>query len=104
EVAQKRSYDWPMAQAAVAFRLDGGKAADVSIVIGSVAPTPLVAEAAMKEIEGKAITEESAAKAGEAATEGAKPLKQNEYKTRLLAVAVKRALLTAAGEKKYWQT
>jgi xanthine dehydrogenase YagS FAD-binding subunit len=104
EVAQKRSYDWPMAQAVVAFHLDGTMAKDVRIILGHVAPTPLVAEAARKEIEGKEITEETAAKAGEAATEGAKPLKQNEYKTRLLAVAVKRALLTAAGAKKYWQT
>jgi len=104
EVAHKRSYDWPMAQAVVAFSLDGKKATDVRIILGHVAPTPLRAEAAMKEIEGKEITEETAAKAGEAATEGAKPLKQNDYKLRLLAVAVKRALLTAAGAKKYWET
>ena len=103
EVAQKRSYDWPMAQAVAALHLDGDKAKDVRIVLGHVAPTPLLAEAAMKEIEGKEITEETAAKAGEAATEGAKPLKQNEYKLRLLAVAVKRALLSAAGAKKYWE-
>ncbi|MBI1917039.1 MAG: FAD binding domain-containing protein [Planctomycetes bacterium] len=104
EVAQKRSYDWPMAQAVVAFHLDGKKAKEVRIILGHVAPTPLIADAAMKEVEGKEITEETAAKAGEAATEGAKPLKQNEYKLRLLAVAVKRALLTAAGAKKYWVT
>jgi len=103
EVAQKRSYDWPLAQAMVAFHLDGDKAKEVRIILGHVAPTPVIADAAMKEIEGKEITEETAAKAGEAATEGAKPLKQNEYKLRLLAVAVKRALLTAAGAKKYWE-
>jgi len=103
EVAQKRSYDWPVAQATVAFRLDGDKAKDARIVLGHVAPTPLLAEGAMKVIEGSEITEETAAKAGEAATEGAKPLKQNEYKLKLLAVAVKRALLTAAGAKKYWE-
>jgi len=103
EVAHKRSYDWPMAQATVVFRLDGDKAKDARIVLGHVAPTPLLAEGAMKVIEGSEITEETAAKAGEAATEGAKPLKQNEYKLKLLAVAVKRALLTAAGAKKYWE-
>ncbi len=103
EVQHKRSYDWPLAQAAVAFRMDGGKAADVKVVLGHVAPTPLVSEAAAKAVEGQEVTEETAAKAGEAAAEGAAPTRQNEYKVRLLAVAVKRALLTAAGAKKYWE-
>jgi len=34
---------------------------------------------------------------------GASPLAQNGYKVRLLSVAVKRALLIAAGGKKYWE-
>ena len=40
---------------------------------------------------------------GEAAKEGASPLAQNKYKLNLIAVAVKRALLIAAGAKKYWE-
>src|SRR5262249_43128651 len=70
EVRHKQSYDWPLVQAAVAFKDDGGKATDVRIVLGHVAPTPHVAEAAAKALEGKAVTEESAAAAGKAATEG----------------------------------
>ncbi len=103
EVRHKQAYDWPLVQAAVACVLDGGKAKDVKIVLGHVAPTPVIAEAAAKAIEGKEITEETAGKAGEAATDGAKPLSQNGYKLKLIAVAVKRALLTAAGAKKYWE-
>jgi xanthine dehydrogenase YagS FAD-binding subunit len=103
EVRHKQSYDWPLVQAAVAFKFDGGKATDVRIVLGHVAPTPHVAEAAAKAIEGKEVTEATAAAAGEAATEGAKPLSQTAYKVKLIAVAVKRALLTAAGQKKYWE-
>jgi xanthine dehydrogenase YagS FAD-binding subunit len=103
EVRHKQSYDWPLVQAAVAFQLDGGKAKFVRIVLGHVAPTPHVAEAAAKAIEGKEVTEATAAAAGEAATEGAKPLSQNAYKVKLIAVAVKRALLMAAGQKKYWE-
>ena len=103
EVRHKQSYDWPLVQAAVAFKLDGGKAADVRIVLGHVAPTPHIAESAAKAIEGKEITDENAAAAGAAAAEGAKPLSQNAYKVKLVAVAVKRALLTAAGHKKYWE-
>jgi xanthine dehydrogenase YagS FAD-binding subunit len=103
EVRHKQSYDWPLVQAAVAFWLSGDKASNVKIVLGHVAPTPHVAEAAAKAIEGKPINEETAAAAGRAAAEGAKPLSQNAYKIRLIEVAVKRALLTAAGGKKYWE-
>jgi xanthine dehydrogenase YagS FAD-binding subunit len=103
EVRHKQSYDWPLVQAAVALRLDGGKASGVKIVLGHVAPTPHVAEAAMKAIEGKEVNESTAGAAGEAAAEGAKPLAHNAYKIKLIAVAVKRALLTAAGGKKYWE-
>jgi xanthine dehydrogenase YagS FAD-binding subunit len=80
-----------------------GKATQVKIALGHVAPTPLLTAQAAKAIEGKAVTEESAAAAGEAAKHGAKPLSQNGYKLNLIAVAVKRALLTAAGGKKYWE-
>jgi xanthine dehydrogenase YagS FAD-binding subunit len=103
EVRQKLSSDWPLVQAAVALNLDGGKAKNVRVVLGHAAPTPIVSEAAAAAIEGKEVTEESAAAAGAAAVKGATPLAQTEYKVRLLAVAVKRALLLAAGGKKYWE-
>ena len=51
----------------------------MKIVLGHVAPTPMVAEAAAMALEGKAVNEESATAAGKAATEGAKPLSQNGY-------------------------
>jgi xanthine dehydrogenase YagS FAD-binding subunit len=90
-------------QAAVAFKYDSQKAKDVRIVLGHVAPTPHVAIAAAQALEGKEVTEETASAAGAAAAEGAMPLAQNGYKVKLVAVAVKRALLTAAGQKKYWE-
>src|SRR5262245_3402058 len=87
EVRHKQSYDWPLVQAAVAFKLDDGKAKEVKIVLGHAAPTPHVAEAAAKALEGKEVTEATATTAGEAAAEGAKPLAQNAYKVKLVAVA-----------------
>lgn len=103
EVRQKVSSDWPLVQAAVAYVKDGTKATKVKVVLGHVAPTPLVSEAAAAAVEGKVITEEVAAAAGEAAVKEAKPLSQTAYKVKLLSVAVKRALLVAAGAKKYWE-
>jgi xanthine dehydrogenase YagS FAD-binding subunit len=104
EVRQKRSYDWPLVQAVAAFtRGDGGRVTNVKVVLGHVAPTPLVSEAAARALEGRAVTEATAAAAGRAAAEGARPLSQNGYKVRLLEVAVKRAVLTAAGQRRYWE-
>jgi xanthine dehydrogenase YagS FAD-binding subunit len=103
EVRHKQSYDWPLVQAAVAFNLSGGKATDVKIVLGHVAPTPRTADAAARALEGNTISETTATAAGKAAAEGAKPLSMNGYKTKLIEVAVKRAILTAAGAKKYWE-
>jgi xanthine dehydrogenase YagS FAD-binding subunit len=103
EVRQKQSYDWPLVQAAVNYDTNDGKTARTpSIVLGHVAPTPVVAESAMKLLQDREVTEESAAAAGKAAAEGAKPLGQNGYKVKLVEVAVKRAILAAAG-KKYWE-
>src|SRR5262249_2863108 len=101
----KQAYDWPLVQAAVAFHFkQGSKVGEgVRLVLGHVAPTPLVAEAAAKALEGKEVTEATAAPAGKAATEGATSLSQNAYKLKHVEVAVKRAILTAAGAKRYWE-
>jgi xanthine dehydrogenase YagS FAD-binding subunit len=103
EVKHKQSYDWPLVQAAVAFQTQGGKTSGVRIVLGHVAPTPHLAEAAAKALEGREVTDATATAAGRAAAEGAKPLAQNGYKIRLVEVAVKRAILMAAGQKRYWE-
>jgi xanthine dehydrogenase YagS FAD-binding subunit len=103
EVRHKQAYDWPLVQAAVAFKLDGGKAGNVKIVLGHVAPTPIIAEDAAKALEGQTVSEGTATEAGQAAVKGAKPLSQNAYKLKLIEVAVKRAVMTAAEMKKYWE-
>jgi xanthine dehydrogenase YagS FAD-binding subunit len=108
EVRHKIAYDWPLVQAAVAFRLNGNKAEAVQVVLGHVAPTPIISNEAAKALEGKEVTEATATAAGEATAkmDGIKALGQNAYKIKLVAVAVKRAILTAAGkagQKQYWE-
>jgi xanthine dehydrogenase YagS FAD-binding subunit len=103
EVRHKQSYDWPLVHAAVSFATNNGKASGAKVVLGHVAPTPHVAEAAARALENRAINAETATAAGRAAAEGARPLSQNGYKVRLVEVAVKRALLIAAGQKRYWE-
>jgi xanthine dehydrogenase YagS FAD-binding subunit len=97
EVRQKEALDWPLATASVALKMSGAKVASARIVMGHVAPTPWPASAAEKSLIGKSIDEASAQSAGEEAVRGAQPLSQNAYKVQLAKVAVKRALLAAAG-------
>ena len=100
EVRERQALDWPLVSAAVALRpiKDGCEA---RIVLGHLAPTPWRApdaEQAARTLGGKAGPShdpEIAAKAGEAAVSGAKPLSGNKYKVQLARVAVKRAILAA---------
>jgi xanthine dehydrogenase YagS FAD-binding subunit len=73
--------------------------ASARIVLGHVAPTPWVAAGAEKFLAGKSLTQDVAEEAGKAAAADAKPLSGNAYKVQLAKVAVKRALLAAAGVK-----
>lgn len=96
EVRHKTALDWPLAAAAVAVEVASGKVTAARIVLGHVAPIPWRADDAANELVGHAITESSAARAGELALRGARPLSQNSYKVKVAKVAVKRALLAAA--------
>ena len=71
-------------------------------MVYGVAPVPWRSTAAEKSITGQSVTLETAAAAGEDATEGAMPLSMNAYKVGLTKTAVKRALLAAVG-KRYWE-
>src|SRR5439155_1624945 len=66
-------------------------------VRGHVAPVPWPAPQAAKVLDGAKLDANLAARCGETASEGAKPLSGNGYKVQLVKTAVKRALLAAAG-------
>ena len=68
---------------------------DASVVLGHVAPVPWHSSAASSALNGKGISEASAAAAGDAAAQGANPLSRNGYKVQHVKVAVKRAILAA---------
>jgi xanthine dehydrogenase YagS FAD-binding subunit len=99
EIREREAVDWPLATASVAVRMKGTSVASARIVLGHVAPKPWEARAAEDFLKGKTITEETAEQAGAAAVKDARPLSGNEYKVQLAKVAVKRALLAAAGKQ-----
>jgi xanthine dehydrogenase YagS FAD-binding subunit len=97
EVRQKAAFDWPLAVAAVALKLDGSNVQAARVVLGYVAPTPWLSPEAESALKGQSISEETAQKAAAAALSSAKPLSGNAYKVQIARVAVKRAILKAAG-------
>jgi xanthine dehydrogenase YagS FAD-binding subunit len=102
EARQKRAHDWPLVMAAVNCEMSGNTVSEARVVIYGVAPVPWRSKPAEDALKGKALTMESATAAGAAAVEGAKPLSMNAYKVPLTRAVVKRALLTAAGNR-YWE-
>jgi len=96
EIRQKAAFDWPLAVAAVALKMNGSTVRSARVVMGYVAPAPWIATEAEKALVGKEISEETAKAAADAAVEKAKPLSHNSYKVQLARVAVKRAILKAA--------
>jgi xanthine dehydrogenase YagS FAD-binding subunit len=92
EIREKQSFDWPVAMACVA-RIEGRW----RVCLGAVAPIPWLSKPAMKILADMDITPDLAAAAGEAAVEEAEPMTDNQFRVQLVKVAVRRAILTAAG-------
>jgi len=97
EVRHGEGPDYPLAAAAAALVIDGGIVREAKIVMGQVAPTPWISDEAAAALVGRPVNIETAEAAGAAAVANATPMSNNEYKVQLAKVAVKRAILRAAG-------
>jgi xanthine dehydrogenase YagS FAD-binding subunit len=97
EVREKEALDWPLAAAAVTLTMSGKTVKSARVVLGHVAPVPWASPEAEAALAGKTISEAVADEAGKAAVAKATPLSKNAYKVQLARVAVKRAILAAAG-------
>jgi xanthine dehydrogenase YagS FAD-binding subunit len=97
EVRQKHAFDWPLATAAVALQMDGNNLKSARIVMGHVAPIPWISKEAEAALIGKPVNEQTAEAAGAAAVQNAKSLGHNSHKIQCARIAVKRAILKAAG-------
>jgi len=97
-IKHKQSFDWPLVSAAAALELDGGRIRAARICAGAVAPIPWrlpAVEQALVGIDPRDDGRLRTACAG--AADGARPLRDNGYKVRLLPVVVRRAVRLAAG-------
>jgi xanthine dehydrogenase YagS FAD-binding subunit len=97
EIRQKQAFDWPLAVTAVALQMSGSTVQSARIVMGYVAPIPWISNEAAEALAGKAVSDQTAKAAADAALQHAAPLTHNAYKVQLARVAVKRAIMKAAG-------
>jgi xanthine dehydrogenase YagS FAD-binding subunit len=97
EVYQRQLFDWPLSAASVSLTMKGKTVESAVVVLGHVAPKPWRSSEAENALKGKTISEAVAAEAGKAAVAAATPLSKNKHKVQLASVAVKRAILKAAG-------
>ncbi len=96
EIRQKQAFDWPLAVAAVALKMNGSRIEAARVVMGHVAPVPWLSREAEAVLMGRRVDEETARLAGDEAVRQATPLSHNAYKVQLARVAVKRVVLKAA--------
>lgn len=101
KLKEKQSFDWPLADVAVALKMNGKMCEHASVILGSAAPIPWKSREAEAVLSGKTITKELARKAGEASMQEAYPLAENKYKINLFKTIVYRAVCEAAGIKAY---
>ena len=102
DVRFKQSHDWPLASASVALDMNGSTIRSARVVMGAVAPVPWRSTAAEQALTGKALNEETAMAAADAAIAGAKPMSGNKYKVQVARTTVKRAIMKAGGMKGNW--
>jgi xanthine dehydrogenase YagS FAD-binding subunit len=94
KVLDREAWTHAVVSVAVVLDMDKQVCRSARIVLGGVAPIPWRLPKVEAMLAGQRITPELAAKAGEAAIEGARPLAKNKYKVPLTKNVVKRTLLS----------
>jgi xanthine dehydrogenase YagS FAD-binding subunit len=95
EVKFKQSHDWPVTMASVALTMSGTTVQSARVVLGAVAPVPWRSTAAEAVLKGKAVTDQVAAEAADAAVKNAVPMSQNAYKVQLARTTLIRTIMKA---------
>ncbi|HEU4889105.1 MAG TPA: xanthine dehydrogenase family protein subunit M [Thermoanaerobaculia bacterium] len=97
KVRDRASYAFALVAVAAALDLDGTTIRNARVVLGGVAHKPWRSREAEAALAGRPASQESFARAAEAAMRDAKPLAHNAYKVELGKRAIVRALLRASG-------
>jgi xanthine dehydrogenase YagS FAD-binding subunit len=92
KVLDREAWTHAVVSAAIVLELDTDRCQSARVVLGGVAPIPWRLPQVEKMLAGQRLTPELAAKAGEAAISGARPLAKNAYKIPLTRALVARTL------------
>ncbi len=79
KLRRRGAFDFPVAAAAVAARLDGGRVDEIRIVLGAVSSRPLAAAKAEALLKGRPLDDEVIALAAAAAAQIAKPMDNTDF-------------------------
>ena len=96
KLKERGTWDFALVSAAVAGAVKDGALAEISIVMGGVAPVPWRLKKAEDVLRGKPVTEALIREAADAALKDATPLRENAYKADLLFAALKQAVMAVA--------
>jgi xanthine dehydrogenase YagS FAD-binding subunit len=93
KLKERGTWDFALVSAAVTAVVSGKKLSTISVVMGGVAPIPWRLKKAEDILRGQPVTEDLIKRAAAEALKDANPLAENGYKTKLLAAALKQAIL-----------
>jgi xanthine dehydrogenase YagS FAD-binding subunit len=93
KIMDREAWTHAVVSAAIVLEMDKQVCRNARIVLGGVAPIPWRLPQVEQMLAGQRITEALAAKAAEAALEGAKPLAKNAYKVPLTKGVIRRTLM-----------
>ena len=99
KVLDREAWTHAVVSAAVVLEMNGDVCRSARVVLGGVAPIPWRLPDVERLLVGQRITPEVAAKAGETAVAGARPLSKNAYKVPLTKGLVRRTILELASRR-----
>jgi len=88
----RKAWSFALVSVAAAARIKDGKARDVRVVLGGVAPSPWSVTAADKQLDGSPLDDNACLAAADTILAGAEPLRDNGYKVTLARELIRRAL------------
>lgn len=97
KILDREAWTHAVVSAAVVLDMNKDVCRSARVVLGGVAPIPWRVPAVERMLAGQRITPELAARAGEAAVAGARPLAKNGYKVPMTQAMVRRTLMDIAG-------
>ena len=89
---ERKAWSFAIVSVAAAARVRDGKASDVRLVLGGIAPIPWRVPAAEKVLDGTSLDDNACLAAADVVLKDATPLRDNGYKVTLARELVRRAL------------